>query len=27
MLVAFLINVFARFMVWRFLGKREGGLE
>src|SRR5207245_1481213 len=27
MLVAFLINVFARLMVWRFLGKREGGLE
>jgi phosphate transport system permease protein len=27
MLMALLINVFARFMVWRFLGKREGVLE
>ncbi len=27
MLVALLINVFARLMVWRFLGKREGTFE
>jgi phosphate transport system permease protein len=27
MLVALLINVFARLMVWRFLGKQEGALE